>query len=570
MSRTKQIISHFPDFYGSGESENLFYQYIGVFASMLDDAEEDLLRVMRTHWVNTADNEGSKGFDATEKGDLDKILALYLESLGGTALIKQGKRRSGEEGKADDALYRNRILGLIQVLKNGASTRAGIIDIVAANLGIVSDLPYASGAHDSIDIIEFLPETSSSAELMLIRLYENIPVNNLSALPGIAEFRLEFLPSLPLPLIDPKITNPLTGDSVQYIGTVTPGDILYFLSDGTGLYRGQPFQPVGGLVLPPGPSNLRLEANVGLPLGIFDNALFDYSQFEKPTVRALGVFDAVQFDNSIFTYDTDVAKLEIRYKRLFPGSFMVSIPWDIPGFSVNISVTAYTLERLAVFGLPQPIIDALSSLVTHAPFETLEAFFMALGPLVETQTGVIEINRQNISQLNLFGVPAVLVARAITLIDSVSGIATYPNLPALFTALAPLKEGEKKALYGALGTLLKAGSPLEIVLRECLFADKFARFNISPRGQIKSIVERVKAAGVYAVIAFKKHFFEDQQLAEQLGLVWKPTAYDQEMTESNFDITSAQTSGEQQEMSDFFSASGVFDYTRFDTLNTFA
>src|SRR5262245_47227288 len=138
MSRTGQIVSRFPAFYRSGDTENLYYKFVGVFASMLDDAEEELLRVMKTHWVKTADNEGSTGFDATEKGDLDRMHALYLESLGRTAPLKQGKRRTGDEGRIDDELYHTRILGLIQVLKNGASTRAGIIDIVAANLGIVS------------------------------------------------------------------------------------------------------------------------------------------------------------------------------------------------------------------------------------------------------------------------------------------------------------------------------------------------------------------------------------------------------------------------------------------------
>ena len=74
------------------------YKYINVFAALLDEAEEDLLNIMKTHWVKKADNAGSKGFDAKVKGDLDKIIALYLESLGGTALLKQGNRRSDTEG----------------------------------------------------------------------------------------------------------------------------------------------------------------------------------------------------------------------------------------------------------------------------------------------------------------------------------------------------------------------------------------------------------------------------------------------------------------------------------------
>lgn len=574
MSRTTQIVSRFPDFYRSGDTENLFYKFIGVFAKMLDIAEEDLIRVMRTHWVNTADNEGSKGFDATEKGDLDKIFGLYLESLGGTVLLKQGTRRPGPDGKLDDDLYRTRILGLIQVLKNGASTKAGIIDIVAANLGIVPDLPYAITAYDSISIIEFLPETvNSSVAPIPVALYEDIAVNNLSPVPTVPELRLEFLLSLQTPLINPRITNPLTGESIRYTGTVTPGDSLYFLSDGTGLFRGQPFVPEGYLTLPTGISNLRLEAGVGVPEGRFETSFFDYSQFDVSSVREIGIFaddnSGSRFDASIFTFTGAVSNLEVRYQRLHPGSFLVSIPWDIPGFSANITFTQYSFERLETFELPQSVIDALPPLLDQE-FETREAFFATLAPLVETDTGVIELNQENINQLNLFGVPPALISKLLTLLDPGTGLAFFPHLQALFTALDPLKDAEKTALYGALGTLLQAGSPLEVVLRECLFTDKFARFNISPRGQIKTIVDRVKAAGVYAVIAFEKRFFEAQQLEETLGLILKQSTYDQEMTEFNFDFASTQNTKEQQEMSDFFSAAGVFDYTGFDTLNAFA
>jgi hypothetical protein len=507
MSRTTQIVSRFPDFYCSGDSENLFYQFIEVFASMLDDTEEDLIRVMRTHWVNTADNEGSKGFDATKKGDLDKIFGLYLESLGGTALLKQGTRRTGPDGKLDDDLYRTRILGLIQVLKNGASTKTGIVDIVAANLGILPDLPFAQEAKSGIRIIEFLPEITNSDNRLSVALFEDIPQTNDSPVPSVPEFRLHFhdkdnddQPALPVPLINPRITLPATQQAVQYIGTIKPGDDLYFLSDGGGLHNGVAFQPSGSVILPPGPANLRLEAEVGLPAGLFNNTFFDYSQFNEATIRFFGQFDSSTFDNTVFAYTIPVADLEVRYLRLHPGSFTVRIPWDIPGFSVNIVLTKHTLDRLTEFDVPTPVLNQLSTLLNQK-FDVIEKFYNAL------------------DQLNNPGI------------------------------VRPYKD---------------------LILRECLFTDKFARFNISPRGQIKTIVDRVKAAGVYAVIAFEKHFFEDQQLAEQLGLVLKQASFDQEMTESNFDIASIRTTSEQQEMSDFFSASGVFNYTSFDTLNRFA
>lgn len=500
MSRTNQIVSRFPAFYRSGDSENLFYHFVRVFAGVLDVAEEDLIRVMRTHWVNTADNEGSKGFDATEKGDLDKIFALYLESLGGTVLLKQGTRRSGEDGKKDDALYRTRILGLIQVLKNGASTKSGIVDIVAANLGILPDLPFAAEARARISIIEFLPEITSSISGLSVALFEDIPLTNDSPVPVIPEFRLHFHDDLPAPLINPRISLPQFGQSIRFEGTITPGDDLYFLSDSSGLHNGVHFTPQGSLLLPPGDVNLRLEAEIGVPAGVFDNTFFDYAQFDEPTIRAFGLFDISTFGDAVFVYETAVAELEVRYLRLHPGSFTVRIPWDIPGFSVNIILTQHTLDRLAEFGVPQPVLDLLTTLEGQE-FETIEAFYAAL------------------DQLN------------------------DPD------AITPIRE---------------------LILGECQLPDKFARFNISPRGQIKTIVDRVKAAGVYAVIAFEKRFREDQNLAEKLGLKWQEQTLDQEMTEANFDIASAQTNTLTHDMSDSFALSGVFDYTRFDSMNSFA
>ena len=60
-----------------------------VFGEILDEVEQDLIRVLKSHFINTADNFGSLGFTATQKGDLDKIFALMLAELGGTSQLTQ-------------------------------------------------------------------------------------------------------------------------------------------------------------------------------------------------------------------------------------------------------------------------------------------------------------------------------------------------------------------------------------------------------------------------------------------------------------------------------------------------
>ena len=177
MARTDSILSRLPGFFRSGDRLNTLYRLAEVFGQQVDVAEEDLFKVMRSHWVKTADNEDSKGFDTSEKGDLDSIFALYVEALGGTSLLKQAGRREGAEGIEDDKAYRDRIRGLISVLRSGASTKEGIIAIVAANLGIVDESEQAEAARKTIRVEEYLPEPYPN-QLFERALFEEILADN--------------------------------------------------------------------------------------------------------------------------------------------------------------------------------------------------------------------------------------------------------------------------------------------------------------------------------------------------------------------------------------------------------
>ena len=177
MGGTRRIIRHFPHFFQSEEYDNTFYRLMEVFGSMLDLAEEDLLKVMRSHWVDTADNLTREEEGFLLPGDLDKLFALYLESLGGTSLLKQRNRRDNPEGLEDDALYRRRIKALIRILMEGASDRAGIQAIVAANLGIFGDSQEAVDAIQQIEIEEYLPEYVSTVP-QEVNFYETFFIKN--------------------------------------------------------------------------------------------------------------------------------------------------------------------------------------------------------------------------------------------------------------------------------------------------------------------------------------------------------------------------------------------------------
>ncbi|NCQ83354.1 MAG: hypothetical protein GPJ00_01990 [Microcystis aeruginosa W13-18] len=85
--RTASIISRFPHFYPPEDPKSFLPQFLDVFGEILDEVEQDLIRVLKSHFINTADNFGSLGLTATQKGDLDKIFALMLAELGGTSQL---------------------------------------------------------------------------------------------------------------------------------------------------------------------------------------------------------------------------------------------------------------------------------------------------------------------------------------------------------------------------------------------------------------------------------------------------------------------------------------------------
>jgi hypothetical protein len=357
MARTESIISRLPGFYQSGEWRNNLYRLVDVIGAQVDIAEEDLIRVMRSHWVNTANNEGSKGFNTSEKGDMDKIFALYLEALGGTSLLKQVGRRTGDEGLEDDKIYRDRIKGLINILRDGASTKQGIIAIVAANLGIVGDSKEADAARQTIRIEEFLPELAPS-QVFNVPLYQEIEVLNTNNVEIVPQVNIKVTVNLPTPLINPTLVNLETGEFARYEGSMLQSQELIFLTDGTATLGGLPI-PLVGRTPKIGPrfTKMRFEAGYGMPEGQFDEDLFDFARFEIPQVSIPGMFDESRFDQSVFT-EFNVVEMRFATTHYTPGTFNVRIPWDIPGYSEVLETLsdkpryqiAYIVEKVKAAG----------------------------------------------------------------------------------------------------------------------------------------------------------------------------------------------------------------------------
>ncbi len=556
LGKTLNIASRLPHFYDTKNAGSLLYQFIDVFGYIIEQAETDLMEVMRAHHVDTASNEDSQGFIGKQKGDLDKIFTLYLETLGGTSQLIQISDRftagsiknvnsfvyqlqtntdevsqylrenfspitkdfleryqatgpsfhqdsfknlpklaisilvaenplskylktqldakSKEilsyydgsepvpqplqeilltllnkqltnpyfytrnkayfhslplleiikqllaapttyedrlrlhrllletaypqyiqpsnipskaeveniliqelnrfleaykgEGKTADNLcnlikqnrrfleitypneleksyapYRERLKGIISILRRGAATRQGILDLVAANLGILGESDAALAAKKQIRIEEFAPEimfvrppnssfntaiynvsffaaareapTANLSPRYSLRLFQEFLTINPNPESSEIEMRLEIAKNLPhQELYNPRIVNISTGELITYEGAVKSGDVLLFRRD-TVLVNGKIYQlPHSAPLLPPNNSRWRFEAQLSA---------------NEP----IGLFDQQNFNESTLGFEEIAVYLEMRIYKLNPGRFEVIIPWDIPGYT---------------------------------------------------------------------------------------------------------------------------------------------------------------------------------------------------------------------------------------------
>ncbi|MCK6626862.1 MAG: hypothetical protein L6R45_17015 [Anaerolineae bacterium] len=224
------------------------------------------------------------------------------------------------------APYRERLRGLINVLRRGASTRRGIVDIVAANLGIVGDDPQVWAAKALINVEEFAPERTHFFEGR-VRLFEEFEVNNTNPGEEAPEIWLKMLPGEIKTLCHIRFTDLDTFTTIRLATCIEPGDTLVF-KENTALLNGvtPPELPVGvAPLLKPGWSRWRFEADLICP--------------EDQASHPAGRFDENNFDEGVWASTDPVATVEVMSYRYTPGTFTVVIPWHIPGFTDKFAET---------------------------------------------------------------------------------------------------------------------------------------------------------------------------------------------------------------------------------------
>ncbi|HWK88981.1 MAG TPA: hypothetical protein VNP72_03275, partial [Longimicrobium sp.] len=236
--------------------------------------------------------------------------------------------------------YRERLLGLIQVLRRGAATPAGILDIVAANLGIVGDGPEVEAARGLIEVQEFDPRQKAFYEGQ-VGFWEVFSIT--SDNPGASAPRVQVtvLDRDGIDLANLRLRDDRTDHAVLYPGRLHAGDKL-LLEGGTVLLNGvAPPAALLGTVpeLPRGTSRWKLDADVvvfgeeagderGVPVGRFDMPV------------------GATFDGAALAPEGPIARVEVFSYRHTPGVFKVVIPWNIPGFTDKFDAEDHPRQQI--------------------------------------------------------------------------------------------------------------------------------------------------------------------------------------------------------------------------------
>jgi hypothetical protein len=108
VERTKRIAERLPEFYRVWDTDSVIFKVVDAVGRSLTEAQKSAFRVMRTHWVDTANG-----------GDIDRLGAIF-----------ELKRERGET----DADFRARIKSALLQFKGGG-TRASVVNLMADFLG---------------------------------------------------------------------------------------------------------------------------------------------------------------------------------------------------------------------------------------------------------------------------------------------------------------------------------------------------------------------------------------------------------------------------------------------------
>ncbi|HAP59488.1 MAG TPA: hypothetical protein DCR93_08310 [Cytophagales bacterium] len=229
--------------------------------------------------------------------------------------------------------YQERMAALIRVLRKGASTKQGIVDIVAANFGMIGDDPEVRKAKQLIEITEFDPVETAFAKLD-VALETPFSITNTNQDPVNPKIKVTLLNAQIESIRNVRIVETKTGKFVEIPLTLFADD--YFLIEDTDLiFNGVlSTEQVKGKALEL-PGNKTVEWH--FEAEILSNTAGAYGHFGKYGKKK---GDPVAFGDGIFiTPEEPLLQVEVLSYELTYGAFSIDIPWHIEGVTDTFAET---------------------------------------------------------------------------------------------------------------------------------------------------------------------------------------------------------------------------------------
>jgi len=262
MSATERIAERLPQFYKTWAKESLISKVLHSFGSPLTEAEKDLFRIMRGHWIDTA-----RGVDIDHLGSIFNL-----------------HRPRGET----DGAFRRRVKRAIQEYKGGGTVSA--VEMTLKNL--------LGQFQQEVQLIEF-PETPMSVAVQASSGDTwHLRTGGIEDVTPTIRISLETKGRIQ----DPRVSNVQTSQFIGFRGSLETGEELV-LNGINGSVSGN--DVTGRLVCsqqgPPvlrGGSTWQYSESLHGKIGIFDSAVFDESLFSTPLPKVGIRFDWVAHKTS--------------------------------------------------------------------------------------------------------------------------------------------------------------------------------------------------------------------------------------------------------------------------------
>lgn len=270
LERTKRIAGRLPEFYRTWDPDSVIYKVIDAVGRALSEEQKSVFRVMRTHWVDTANGS-----------DLDRLGALFE------------LRRFAGEGDDD---YRGRIKSALGQFKGGG-TPASVKTLMADFLSVdPADLEISENPLRSVSV-EKRMSGGQSWVLGSMSVEEASPVIAMTLL-GEGDV-----------VLNPGLRNLDSGDRVGFTGTLRAGQRLV-MSEGSATLDGEDV-------------SASVSASPAFPKLAPGGTRWVY---EEAITAKIGHLDGSSFDSFIFAVPVPDAVVSFEWSGRQPSTFTLSIP----------------------------------------------------------------------------------------------------------------------------------------------------------------------------------------------------------------------------------------------------